>query len=62
MAVSSSFVQFRGTSDYVPQYDSQSGEVLDILKQFLEEMNSDTTDAEAAEQCAKKGHQQLTET
>ena len=50
MKVSSSFVQSRGTSEYVPQYASQSREVLGVLKQLLEEMNSDIAAAEAAEQ------------
>ena len=41
MKVPSSFVQSRGTSKYVPQYANQSGEVLSILKQLPEDMNSD---------------------
>ena len=35
MKLSSSFVLSRGTSGYVPQYASQNGEVLDVLKQLL---------------------------
>ena len=42
--VSSSIVQSRRTSKYVPQYASQNDEVLVILKQLLEEMNSDLYD------------------
>ena len=34
MKLSSSFVQFQGTSEYFPQCASQSGEVLGIMKQF----------------------------
>ena len=40
MKLASSFVRSRGTSEYVSKYASQSGEVLDVLKQLLEEMNS----------------------
>ena len=35
--------------EYVPQYISQSGEALGVLKQLLEEMSSDIVAAEAAE-------------
>lgn len=59
MKVSSSFVQSRGTSEYVPQYASQSGEVLGVLKQLLEEMNSDIAAAEAAELEHKKAFDEL---
>ena len=37
--MSSSFVQFQGTSEYFPQYVIQSGEVPNVLKQFLVKMN-----------------------
>ena len=49
MKLSSSFVQFQGTSEYFPQYASQSGEVLGVLKQFLVEMNINIAAAEATE-------------
>ena len=62
MNVSSSFLQFQGTSEYFPQYASQSGEVLGVLKQFLVEMNSDTADAEATELEHKKTLDELNDT
>ena len=62
MKVSSSIVQSRGTSKYVPQYASQNGEVLDILKQLLEEMNSDITTTEATEWEYKKTFDELSDT
>ena len=49
MNVSSSFVQFQGTSEYFPQYVSQSGEVPNVLKQFLVDMNINIAAAEATE-------------
>ena len=61
MKVSSSFVQFRGTSEYVPQYASQSGEVLSVLKQLLEEMNSDIAASEATELEHKKTFEELSD-
>ena len=61
MKVSSSFVQSRGISKYVLQYASQSGEVLSILKQFLEEMNSDIAAVEAAELEHKKAFDELSD-
>ena len=61
MNVSSSFVQSRGTSEYFPQYASQSGEVLGIMKQLLEEMNSDTAGAEATDLEHKKTFDELSD-
>ena len=62
MNVSSSFIQFQGTSEYFPQYASQSGEVLGVLKQFLVEMNSDIEDAESTELEHKKTFDELSGT
>ena len=59
MKVSSSFVRSRGTNEYFPQYASQSGEVLDVLKQLLEEMNSDIAASEVAELEHKKTFDEL---
>ena len=60
--VSSSFVQSRGTSKYVPKYVSQSGEVPNVLKQFLEEMNSDIATTEATDLEHKKTFDELSDT
>ena len=60
--VSLSFVQSRGTSKYVPQYASQNDEVLVLLKQLLEEMNSDITTTEATEWEYKKTFDELGDT
>ena len=60
--MSSSFLQFQGTSEYFSQYVSQSGEVLGVLKQFLVEMNSDIADAEATELEHKKTFDELSDT
>ena len=61
MNVSSSFLHFQGTSEYFPQYASQSGEVLGVLKQFHVEMNSDIADAEATELEHKKTFDELSD-
>ena len=46
---------YRGTSEYFPQYASQSGKVLlQDIQQLLEEMNSDITASEATELEHKK--------
>ena len=55
--VSSSFVQSRGTSEYA----SVNGEVLDVLKQLLEEMNSDIAAVEAPELEHKKTFDELSD-
>ena len=60
--VSLSFVQSRGTSKYVPQYASQNDDVLVILKQLLEEMNSDIATTEATEWEYKKTFDELRDT
>ena len=60
--MSLSFVQSRGTSKHVPQYASQKGEVLVILKQLLEEMNSDIATTEATEWEYKKTFDELSDT
>ena len=48
--------------EYVPQYVSQSGEALGVLKQLLEEMSSDIVAAEAAELEHKKTVDELSDT
>ena len=59
----SSFVQFQGTSEYFPQYASQSGEVLlQDIQQFLVEMNSDIADAEATDLEHEKTFDELSDT
>ena len=60
--VSSSFVESRGTSKHVPQCVSQSDEVLVILMQLLEEMNSDISTKEATEREYKKTFDELSDT
>ena len=62
MKMSSSFLQFQGTSEYFPQYASQSGEVLGVLKQFLVEMNINIAAAEATEFEHKKTFDELSDT
>ena len=57
--MSSSFLQFQGTSEYFPQYASQSGEVLGVLKQSLVEMNINIEAAEATELEHKKTFDEL---
>ena len=53
----------RGTSEYFPQYASQSGEVLlQDIQQLLEEMNSDMTASEATELEHKKTFEELSDT
>ena len=48
--------------EYVPQYFSQSGEALGVLKQLLEETSSDIVAAEAAELEYKKTFDELSDT
>ena len=62
MKMSSSFLQFQGTSEYFSQYASQSGEVLGVLKQFLVEMNINIAAAEATEFEHKKTFDELSDT
>ena len=62
MNVSSSFLQFHGTSEYFLQYASQNGEVLGVWKQFLEEVNSDIATTEATEWEYKKTFDELSDT
>ena len=62
MNVSSSFVQFHGTSEYFSQYASQSGEVLGVLKQFLVEMNINIAAAEATKLEHKKTFEEMSDT
>ena len=57
-----SFLSFQGTSEYFPQYASQSGEVLGVLKQFLVEMNINIAAAEATELKHKKTFDELSDT
>ena len=57
-----SFLSFQGTSEYFPQYASQSGEVLGVLKQFLVEMNINIAAAEATELEHKKIFDELSDT
>ena len=57
----STFVQYRGTSEYVSKYASQSGKVLGVLKRFLVEMNSDIADAEATDLEHKKTFDELSD-
>ena len=53
----------QGTSEYFPQYASQSGEVLlQDIQQLLEEMNSDMTASEATELEHKKTFEELSDT
>ena len=60
--MSSSIVQSRGISEYVSQYASQSGEVLGVLKQLLEDMNRDTAAVEATDLEHKKTLDELSDT
>ena len=62
MNVSSSFLSFQGAREYFPQYASQSGEVLGVLKQFLVEMNINIAAAEATELEHKKTFDELSDT
>ena len=62
MNVSSSFLQFQGTSECFPQYVSQNGEVPNVLKQFLVEMNINIAAAEATELEHKKTFDELSDT
>ena len=63
LQLKASFLQFQGTSEYFPQYASQSGEVLlQDIQQFLVEMNSDIADAEATDLEHKKTFDELSDT
>ena len=57
-----SFLSFQGTSEYFPQYASQSGEVLGVLKKFLVEMNINIAAAEATELEHEKTFDELSDT
>ena len=50
LQLKASFLQFQGTSEYFPQYASQSGEVmLQDIQHFLVEMNINIAAEEATE-------------
>jgi len=59
MQISSNFMQTRTSVEYVPRYASQSGEILGVLKQLLDEMAGDIAAAEAAELENKKAFDTL---
>uniref|UniRef100_A0A7S1R372 Uncharacterized protein n=1 Tax=Alexandrium catenella TaxID=2925 RepID=A0A7S1R372_ALECA len=51
----SSFMQARHGSAYYPAYNAQSGEILGVLKQLKEEMESDLKEAQEREQARGSG-------
>merc|ERR1719174_1538636 len=55
------FVQAKHGASYVPGYTSQSGEILGILKQIKEEMESDLSDSQKKEAAAAANFAELRE-
>jgi len=59
MKSAASFVQAHQGSSYFPAYNSQSGEILGVLKQLKEEMEGDLSEGQKREQARAAGFAEL---